>query len=102
MKAHTVLAIGAHIGDAELTAGALLATCAVQGGKAAEHRLSRLAVHGVAHPADGIFGQRMVVEEHIRAVDADVEQLPAGHDALPERQRQRSLRSMNLSTALLP
>ena len=33
-KPHTVLAIGAHIGDAELTAGALLATCAVQGGKA--------------------------------------------------------------------
>ncbi len=34
MEKHTVLAIGAHIGDAELTAGALLATCAVQGGKA--------------------------------------------------------------------
>ena len=33
-KNHTVLAIGAHIGDAELTAGALLATCAVHGGKA--------------------------------------------------------------------
>ena len=33
-KKHTVLAIGAHIGDAELTAGALLAACAVQGGKA--------------------------------------------------------------------
>lgn len=26
MKTHTVLAIGAHVGDAELTAGALLAT----------------------------------------------------------------------------
>ena len=34
MKTHTVLAIGAHVGDAELTAGALLATCAVHGGKA--------------------------------------------------------------------
>ena len=33
-KKMTVLAIGAHIGDAELTAGALLATCAVRGGKA--------------------------------------------------------------------
>lgn len=33
-RKHTVLAIGAHIGDAELTAGALLATCAVHGGKA--------------------------------------------------------------------
>lgn len=33
-KKQTVLAIGAHIGDAELTAGALLATCAVHGGKA--------------------------------------------------------------------
>ena len=33
-KKHTVLAIGAHIGDAELTAGALLATAAVNGGKA--------------------------------------------------------------------
>ena len=33
-KKHTVLAIGAHIGDAELTAGALLASCAVRGGKA--------------------------------------------------------------------
>ncbi len=33
-KKYTVLAIGAHIGDAELTAGALLATCAVHGGKA--------------------------------------------------------------------
>lgn len=31
---HTVLAVGAHIGDAELTAGALLATCALRGGKA--------------------------------------------------------------------
>ena len=30
----TVMAIGAHVGDAELTAGALLATCAVHGGKA--------------------------------------------------------------------
>ena len=29
MKTHTVLAIGAHVGDAELTAGALLASCAV-------------------------------------------------------------------------
>lgn len=34
LKKHTVLAIGAHVGDAELTAGALLATCAVHGGKA--------------------------------------------------------------------
>ena len=34
MKEHTVLAIGAHIGDAELTAGGLLATCALHGGKA--------------------------------------------------------------------
>ena len=33
-KKLTVLAIGAHIGDAELTAGALLASCAVRGGKA--------------------------------------------------------------------
>ena len=33
-KKHTVLAIGAHIGDAELTAGALLASAAVHGGKA--------------------------------------------------------------------
>ena len=33
-KKLTVLAIGAHIGDAELTAGALLATAAVNGGKA--------------------------------------------------------------------
>ena len=33
-KNHPGLAIGAHIGDAELTAGALLATCAVHGGKA--------------------------------------------------------------------
>lgn len=33
-KKHTVLAIGAHVGDAELTAGALLATCAVHGGRA--------------------------------------------------------------------
>ena len=33
MKTQTVLAIGAHIGDAELTAGALLASCAVHGGK---------------------------------------------------------------------
>lgn len=28
----TILAIGAHVGDMELTAGGLLATCAVQGG----------------------------------------------------------------------
>lgn len=34
MKTHTILAIGAHVGDAELTAGALLATCAVHGGRA--------------------------------------------------------------------
>ena len=34
MKEKTILAIGAHIGDAELTAGALLAQCAVHGGKA--------------------------------------------------------------------
>lgn len=34
LKQHTVLAIGAHIGDAELTAGALLATAAIHGGKA--------------------------------------------------------------------
>lgn len=34
MNPKTILAIGAHIGDAELTAGALLATCAVQGGRA--------------------------------------------------------------------
>lgn len=33
-KKHTVLAIGAHIGDAELTAGGLLATCALEGGRA--------------------------------------------------------------------
>ena len=30
MKTQTVLAIGAHIGDAELTAGALLASCAAR------------------------------------------------------------------------
>ena len=29
---HSILAIGAHIGDMELTAGGLLATCALQGG----------------------------------------------------------------------
>lgn len=29
---HTILAVGAHIGDMELTAGMLLATCAQQGG----------------------------------------------------------------------
>lgn len=29
---HTILAIGGHVGDMELTAGALLATCAVRGG----------------------------------------------------------------------
>lgn len=34
MKGKTILAIGAHIGDMELTAGALLASCAVQGGHA--------------------------------------------------------------------
>ena len=34
MKEKTILAIGAHIGDMELTAGALLATCAVNGGRA--------------------------------------------------------------------
>ena len=33
-KGKTILAIGAHVGDAELTAGALLATCAVRGGRA--------------------------------------------------------------------
>ena len=33
-KKHTVLAIGAHVGDAELTAGGLLATCAAHGGRA--------------------------------------------------------------------
>lgn len=33
LKGKTVLAIGAHVGDAELTAGALLATCAKHGGK---------------------------------------------------------------------
>lgn len=33
-KKQTVLAIGAHIGDAELTAGALLASCAARGGRA--------------------------------------------------------------------
>ena len=30
----TILAIGAHVGDMELTAGALLASCAVSGGRA--------------------------------------------------------------------
>ena len=30
----TILAIGAHVGDMELTAGALLASCAVSGGHA--------------------------------------------------------------------
>ncbi len=30
---HTILAIGGHVGDMELTAGGLLATCAVHGGK---------------------------------------------------------------------
>ena len=30
----TILAIGAHVGDMELTAGALLASCAVAGGRA--------------------------------------------------------------------
>lgn len=34
MKEKTILAIGAHIGDMELTAGALLAAAAVQGGRA--------------------------------------------------------------------
>lgn len=29
---HSILAIGAHVGDMELTAGGLLATCALQGG----------------------------------------------------------------------
>ena len=34
MSGKTILAIGAHIGDMELTAGGLLATAAVQGGRA--------------------------------------------------------------------
>lgn len=34
MTPKNVLAIGGHIGDAELTAGALLATCAAHGGRA--------------------------------------------------------------------
>ncbi len=34
MPEKTVLAIGAHIGDMELTAGALLASCAANGGRA--------------------------------------------------------------------
>lgn len=34
-KPHTILAIGAHIGDMELTAGMLLAACAKQGGTVA-------------------------------------------------------------------
>lgn len=33
--AQTILAIGAHVGDMELTAGGVLAACAVQGGKIA-------------------------------------------------------------------
>lgn len=33
-KKHTVLVVGAHVGDAELTAGALLAACALEGGRA--------------------------------------------------------------------
>lgn len=31
--AQTILAVGAHVGDMELTAGGVLATCAVQGGR---------------------------------------------------------------------
>lgn len=34
MQPKTVLAVGAHIGDMELTAGGLLAACAVHGGRA--------------------------------------------------------------------
>lgn len=34
MQGKTILAIGAHIGDMELTAGALLASCAARGGRA--------------------------------------------------------------------
>lgn len=33
MDKHTILAIGAHIGDMELTAGGLLASCSAHGGK---------------------------------------------------------------------
>lgn len=32
---HTILAIGGHVGDMELTAGGLLASCSVQGGRIA-------------------------------------------------------------------
>ena len=39
----TILAIGAHVGDMELTAGALLASCAVSGGSQRIER--KLAVH---------------------------------------------------------
>ena len=35
MEQHTILAVGAHIGDMELTAGMLLAACAAQGGTVA-------------------------------------------------------------------
>ena len=56
MREKTVLAIGAHIGDMELTAGALLASAALQGGKAVT--LALTAGEKGAPPGADVYGYR--------------------------------------------
>ncbi len=91
MKSHTVLAIGAHIGDAELTAGALLATCALRGGKAVTLALTA-GEKGAPPEADlGAYRRSKIAEAQAFAAELGGEAIVLDYEdgSLPDNEEAR-------------
>ena len=79
MKGKTVLAIGAHIGDMELTAGALLASAAKQGGKAVTLALTA-GEKGAAPGSDvSVYRQQKIKEAEAFARELNGEAIVLNH-----------------------
>lgn len=91
MKEKTVLAIGAHVGDAELTAGALLATCAAKGGRAVT--LALTAREKAAAPGEDLGAYRLMkiseAESFAREIGGEAMVLDYPDGLLPDNDQVR-------------
>ena len=79
MQPKTVLGIGAHIGDMELTAGALLATCAARGGRAVTLALTAGEKGAPAGADVAAYRQSKIEEARLFAADLGGEAIVLDH-----------------------
>ena len=92
----TILAIGAHVGDMELTAGALLASCAVAGGRAVTlaltagekgHRFSlpnaRIMIHQPWGGAEGKASDIEITCQEILRLKQKLNEILSSHSGQP-------------------